>query len=98
MLKSGFSIQKIVSTTGPGSPAPKLDGAGFTVYRVWELSKADQFTRNPDGTYNVQSILDVYRKDSYDNDTPKYDFSGEGSAIAGCLNLTRRWWRNTMPV
>lgn len=82
VLKSGFSIQKIVSTTGPGSPAPKLDGAGFTVYRVWELSKADQFTRNPDGTYNVQSILDAYRKDSYDNDTPKYDFSGEGSAIA----------------
>ena len=82
VLKSGFSIQKIVSTTGPGSPAPKLDGAGFTVYRVWELSKADQFTRNPDGTYNVQSILDVYRKDSYDNDTPKYDFSGEGAAIA----------------
>ena len=82
VLKSGFSIQKIVSTTGPGSPAPKLEGAGFTVYRVWELSKADQFTRNPDGTYNVQSILDAYRKDSYDNNTPKYDFSGEGAAIA----------------
>ena len=82
VLKSGFSIQKIVSTTGPGTPAPKLEGAGFTVYRVWELSKADQFTRNPDGTYNVQSILDAYRKDSYDNNTPKYDFSGEGAAIA----------------
>lgn len=82
VLKSGFSIQKIVSTTGPGTPAPKLEGAGFTVYRVWELSKADQFTRNPDGTYNVQSILDAYRKDSYDNDTPKYDFSGEGAAVA----------------
>ena len=82
VLKSGFSIQKVVSTTGPGTPAPKLEGAGFTVYRVWELSKADQFTRNPDGTYNVQSILDAYRKDSYDNDTPKYDFSGEGEAVA----------------
>lgn len=82
VLKSGFSIQKIVSTTGPGSPAPKLDGAGFTVYRVWELSKADQFTRNPDGSYNVQSILDAYRKDSYDNNTPKYDFSCEGAAVA----------------
>ena len=82
VLKSGFSIQKIVSTTGPGSPAPKLEGAGFTVYRVWELSKADQFTRNPDGTYNVQSILDAYRKDSYDNNTPKYDFSGEDAAVA----------------
>ena len=82
VLKSGFSIQKVVSTTGPGSPAPKLEGAGFTVYRVWDLSKADQFTRNPDGSYNVQSILDAYRKDSYDNDTPKYDFSSEGAAIA----------------
>ena len=82
VLKSGFELRKVVSTTGPGSPAPKLEGAGFTVYRVWELSKADQFTRNPDGTYNVQSILDAYRKDSYDSDTPKYDFSGEGAAVA----------------
>ena len=31
VLKSGFSIQKVVSTTGPGTPAPKLEGAGFTV-------------------------------------------------------------------
>ena len=82
VLKSGFELRKVVSTTGPGSPAPKLEGAGFTVYRVWELSKADQFTRNPDGSYNVQSILDAYRKDSYDNDTPKYDFTGEGAAVA----------------
>lgn len=82
VLKSGFSIQKVVSTTGPGSPAPKLEGAGFTVYRVWELSKVNQFTHNPDGSYNVQSILDAYRKDSYDNDTPKYDFAGEGTAVA----------------
>ena len=36
----------------------------------------------PGCTYNVQSILDAYRKDSYDNDTPKYDFSGEGEAVA----------------
>lgn len=82
VLKSGFSIQKIVSTTGPGSPAPKLEGAGFTVYRIWELSKVDEFQKNADSTYNVQSILDAYRKDSYDNNTPKYDFSGEGAAIA----------------
>lgn len=82
VLKSGFSIQKVVSTTGPGTPAPKLEGAGFTVYRVWELSRVNQFTHNPDGSYNVQSILDAYRKDSYDNDTPKYDFSGEGAAVA----------------
>ena len=82
VLKSGFELRKVVSTTGPGSPAPKLEGAGFTVYRVWELSKADQFTRNPDGSYNVQSILDAYRKDNYDNNTAKYDFTGEGAAVA----------------
>ena len=82
VLKSGFSIQKVVSTTGPGSPALKLEGAGFTVYRIWDLSKVDEFQKNADGTYNVQSILDAYRKDNYDNDTPKYDFSGEGAAVA----------------
>ncbi|MBM6716120.1 hypothetical protein H6B15_05560 [Gemmiger formicilis] len=82
VLKSGFSIQKVVSTTGPGSPAPKLEGAGFTVYRIWELSKVDEFQKNADGTYNVQSILDAYRKDSYDNNTAKYDFTGEGAAVA----------------
>ena len=42
----------------------------------------DEFQKNADGTYNVQSILDAYRKDSYDNDTPKYDFTGEGAAVA----------------
>lgn len=82
VLKSGFSIQKVVSTTGTGTPAPKLEGAGFTVYRVWDLSKVDEFQKNADGTYNVQSILDAYRKDSYDNNTPKYDFTGEGAAVA----------------
>ena len=82
VLKSGFELRKVVSTTGPGSPAPKLEGAGFTVYRVWDLSKVDEFQKNADGTYNVQSILDAYRKDNYDNTTSKYDFSGENQAIA----------------
>ena len=44
VLKSGFSLQKLVSTTGQPSPAIKLGGAGFKVYRVSLLSKADQFT------------------------------------------------------
>ena len=82
VLKSGFELRKVVSTTGPGTPAPKLEGAGFTVYRVWDLSKVDEFQKNADGTYNVQSILDTYRKDNYDNTTSKYDFSGENQAIA----------------
>lgn len=82
VLKSGFSINKLVSTTGQPGPAIKLDGAGFTVYRVSDLSKEALFLKNPDGTYQVQSILDAYRADSYDQDTPKYDFTGEGNAIA----------------
>lgn len=82
VLKGGFELRKLVSTTGPGSPAPKLEGAGFTIYRIPDLSKADQFTRNPDGSYNVQSVLNAYRKDNYDSETLKYDFSEEAQAIA----------------
>ena len=82
VLKSGFSLNKLVSTTGQPSPALKLEGAGFTVYRISKLSKEAQFTTNPDGSYNAQSILDVYRKDNYDNLTLKYDFTAEGQAVA----------------
>lgn len=82
VLKGGFELRKLVSTTGPGSPALKLEGAGFTAYRIPDLSKADQFTRNPDGSYNIQSVLDAYRKDNYDSETLKYDFSNEAQAIA----------------
>lgn len=82
VLKGGFELRKLVSTTGPGSPAPKLEGAGFTIYRIPDLSKADQFTRNSDGSYNVQSVLNAYRKDNYDSETLKYDFSEEAQAIA----------------
>ena len=82
VLKSGFSLQKLVSTTGQPSPALKLEGAGFTVYRISQLSKVAQFKQNTDGSYDAQSILDVYRKDNYDNATLKYDFTAEGQAIA----------------
>lgn len=82
VLKSGFSLQKLVSTTGQPSPALKLEGAGFTVYRISKLSKAAHFKQNPDGSYDAQSILDAYRKDNYDNLTLKYDFTAEGQAIA----------------
>ena len=82
VLKSGFSLQKLVSTTGQPSPALKLEGAGFTVYRISKLSKAAQFKQNPDGSYDAASILSAYRKDNYDNATLKYDFTHEGQAIA----------------
>ena len=82
VLKSGFSLNKLVSTTGQPSPALKLEGAGFTVYRISKLSKAAQFKQNPDGSYDAASILSAYRKDNYDNATLKYDFTHEGQAIA----------------
>ena len=82
VLKSGFSLQKLVSTTGQPSPALKLEGAGFTVYRISKLSKAAQFKQKPDGSYDAASILSAYRKDNYDNATLKYDFTHEGQAIA----------------
>ena len=82
VLKSGFSLQKLVSTTGQPSPALKLEGAGFTVYRISKLSKAAQFKQNPDGSYDAASILSAYRKDNYDNATLKYDFTAEEQAIA----------------
>ena len=82
VLKSGFSLQKLVSTTGQPSPALKLEGAGFTAYRISKLSKVAQFKQNTDGSYDAQSILDVYRKDNYDNATLKYDFTAEGQAVA----------------
>ena len=82
VLKSGFSLQKLVSTTGQPSPAIKLGGAGFKVYRVSLLSKVDQFTQNADGSYDAASILDAYRKSSYDQDTLKFDFSDEEQAVA----------------
>ena len=82
VLKSGFSLNKLVSTTGQPSPALKLEGAGFTVYRISKLSKAAQFKQNPDGSYDAASVLSAYRKDNYDNLTLKYDFTAEGQAIA----------------
>ena len=82
VLKSGFSLQKLVSTTGQPSPALKLEGAGFTVYRISKLSKAAHFKQNPDGSYDAVGILSAYRKDNYDNATLKYDFTHEGQAIA----------------
>ena len=82
VLKGNFSLNKLVSTTGQPAPALKLEGAGFTVYRISKLSKVNQFKQNPDGSYYAASILDAYRKDNYDNLTLKYDFTAEGQAIA----------------
>ena len=79
ILKSGFSLQKLVSTTGQPSPALKLEGAGFTVYRISKLSKAAQFKQNPDGSYDAVSILSAYRKTSLFNILQKNHFVIEES-------------------
>lgn len=82
VLKSGFSIRKLVSTTGQPGPAIRLEGTGFTVYRVSDLGKAAQFTYDADGGVRLQSILDAYRAEKYDQSYLKYDFSSETQAIA----------------
>lgn len=81
VLKSGFSLNKVISSTGE-SNGTKLEDAGFTVYLVRDLSKADQFKRTPDGKYELESVLAAYQKDHYNQDTPKFDFSQEGQAVA----------------
>ena len=81
VLKSGFSLQKLVSTTGQPSPAIKQGGAGFKVYRVSLLSKADQFIQNADGSYDAAGIL-MPTATSYDQNTLKFDFSDEEQAVA----------------
>lgn len=81
VLKSGFELTKLVSSTG-SSTGIKLEGAGFTVYTVAKLTKAGEFAKNADGSYQLQSVLDAYRADNYDQDNPKYNFTAEEQAVA----------------
>lgn len=47
-----------------------------------DLSKVEQFDQTRTGSYTLQSILDAYINKEYDNEHPKWDFSGETQAIA----------------
>ena len=76
-----MEISKIISSSGE-SNGQELEDAGFTFYLVSDLSKAAQFTQSQTGAYNLQSILDCYLDKNYNNDHPKWDFSGEGQAVA----------------
>lgn len=51
-------------------------------YRISDLSREASFIKNADGSYDIQSILTAYRKDKYDQNTKKYDFSKEQQAVA----------------
>ena len=81
IAKGNVEISKIISSSGE-SNGQELEGAGFTFYLVSDLSKAAQFTQSQTGAYSLQSILDCYLDKNYNNDHPKWDFSGEGQAVA----------------
>lgn len=83
LLKSGFALNKLISSNGDNNGA-KLENAGFTVFRVEDLSKAPQFRKNPDGQYDLESILDAYRV-AGSQDKQTYDFSQETQAAARML-------------
>ena len=81
IAKGNVEINKIISSSGE-SNGQELEDAGFTFYLVSDLSKAAQFTQSQTGAYSLQSILDCYLDKNYNNDHPKWDFSGEGQAVA----------------
>ena len=81
IAKGNVEISKIISSSGE-SNGQELEDAGFTFYLVSDLSKAAQFTQSQTGAYSLQSILDCYLDRNYNNDHPKWDFSGEGQAVA----------------
>lgn len=81
VMKGNLELTKRVSSTG-SSDGVKLEGAGFTLYLISDLSKEEQFAQSRSGKYLIQSILDAYINPQYDQDHPKYDFSGETQAIA----------------
>ena len=81
IAKGNVEISKIISSSGE-SNGQELEDAGFTFYLVSDLSKAAQFTQSQTGAYSLQSVLDCYLDKNYNNDHPKWDFSGEGQAVA----------------
>ena len=81
IAKGNVEISKIISSSGE-SNGQELEDAGFTFYLVSDLSKAAQFTQSQTGAYSLQSILDCYLDKNYNNAHPKWDFSGEGQAVA----------------
>ena len=81
IAKGNVEISKIISSSGE-SNGQELEDAGFTFYLVSDLSKAAQFTQSQTGAYSLQSILDCYLDKNYNNDHPKWDFTGETQAVA----------------
>lgn len=90
-LKGRISWYKRTSSEISEESRP-LAGAGFTIYRIDQLSLYDESWLNADGTYNVAAIRSAYLAATpgsfYNPDTGQlettyiYDFSGETDAIA----------------
>lgn len=95
IIRSGFALTKLKTATGE-TEAETLKGAGFSVYRISDLSKADQFAVNADGSYDLASIREAYVNRKYNNEAKKYDFSEEstvtmiekGSTLVDAYNAT----------
>lgn len=79
--KTNIEIGKHSSDTG-SSDGFGIEGAGFTLYLISDLTKVDQFEKTPTGKYDLDSILDLYIDTKYNNEKVKFDFSGETQAIA----------------
>ena len=81
VAKTNIEIGKHSSDTG-SSDGYGIEGAGFTLYLISDLTKADQIEKTPDGKYDIDSLIDLYINTEYDNEQLKYDFTGETQAIA----------------
>lgn len=81
VIKAKALFEKVESATGQGNIA-YLKGAGFTIYRLDRLKKQELFVKKADGSYEESSIREAYLVKNYNQDIPKYDFTGEESAIA----------------
>ena len=81
VAKGNLEISKHISSTG-STDGIDLEGAGFTIYLISDLSKASEFTSSRSGQYRLSSILAAYINPKYDESHPKYDFTAEGHAIA----------------
>lgn len=81
VMKADIELAKRVSSNGESNSDP-IEGAGFTLYLISDLTKADQIATSRSGKYLLNSLWDLYVNDKYDQDHPKWDFSGETQAIA----------------
>ena len=57
-----------------------LANAGFSIYKISDLSKINEFTKDASGKYNLDSIINAYENKNYSNTVLKFDFTGEERA------------------